>query len=210
MHPHGRARARLVAALHDTVALGLPTNKELLCAVLGNVEFRAGQADTGFLTNHRFQASLPDHALAASLLAGDYGEWTGWSNNPAHSARVRFGDEVLAFKAGERKDKPVHVVEGDTVHFDGFTLRNTLYDPPQKAGAHGGDGRLAAPMNGRVVEVNAKVGQKVAAGNALIVLEAMKMEHGLELPIAVLVKAIHVQAGAQVAPGNLLLEFEPA
>ncbi len=65
-------------------------------------------------------------------------------------------------------------------------------------------------MNGRVVAVNAKAGDKIAAGKPLVVLEAMKMEHGLELPIAVLIKAIHVKTGAQVAPGNLLIEFEPA
>jgi len=42
------------------------------------------------------------------------------------------------------------------------------------------------------------------------VLEAMKMEHGLSLPAAVRIKAVHVAAGAQVSPGQLLLEFEPA
>ena len=65
-------------------------------------------------------------------------------------------------------------------------------------------------MNGRVVAVNAKVGETVAAGKALVVLEAMKMEHGLDLSFSARIKSIHVKAGAQVAPGNLLMEFEPA
>jgi biotin carboxyl carrier protein len=43
-----------------------------------------------------------------------------------------------------------------------------------------------------------------------VVLEAMKMEHTLALPAAVRVKAVHVAKGAQVAPGKLLMEFEPA
>jgi biotin carboxyl carrier protein len=38
----------------------------------------------------------------------------------------------------------------------------------------------------------------------------MKMEHGLALPAAVRVTAVHVAAGTQVAPGRLLVEFEPA
>jgi biotin carboxyl carrier protein len=38
----------------------------------------------------------------------------------------------------------------------------------------------------------------------------MKMEHGLDLSFAARIKAIHVTAGAQVAPGKLLVEFEPA
>ena len=103
----------------------------------------------------------------------------------------------------------MHLVDGDTVHFDGFSLRNTLYDPPQRKGAGASDGRLVAPMNGRVVAVNVRAGEAIAAGNALVVLEAMKMEHGIDLPFAITIKAVHVKAGAQVAPGNLLVEFEP-
>jgi len=43
-----------------------------------------------------------------------------------------------------------------------------------------------------------------------VVLEAMKMEHGFDFPFALKVKAVHVATGAQVAPGKLLLEFDPA
>jgi 3-methylcrotonyl-CoA carboxylase alpha subunit len=65
-------------------------------------------------------------------------------------------------------------------------------------------------MNGRVVTVDAKAGEAIEAGKPLVILEAMKMEHGLNLPFSVVVKAVHVKAGAQVAPGNLLVEFVPA
>ena len=202
------ARAKLAAALDETVALGIPTNKAFLASVLRNESFASGEATTGFLSRFKFESRKPDLAVAASLLAADYGEWTGWSNNPSHQARARFGEETLAFKV--KKEKIVHVIEGNTVHFDGFSLRNALYDPPEKKGAGASDGRLVAPMNGRVVAVNAKPGETVAAGKALVVLEAMKMEHGLILPFAAKIKNIHVKAGAQVAPGNLLVEFEPA
>jgi len=80
--------------------------------------------------------------------------------------------------------------------------------PPAKRVA-GFDGRaLASPMNGRVVAVHAKAGDAVSQGSALIVLEAMKMEHTLTAPAALRVKAVHVARGAQVAPGKLLMEFE--
>jgi biotin carboxyl carrier protein len=65
-------------------------------------------------------------------------------------------------------------------------------------------------MNGRVVAVHAKPGERIEAGRALVVLEAMKMEHTLAAPAAVRVTAVHVAKGAQVAPGKLLVEFEPA
>jgi geranyl-CoA carboxylase alpha subunit len=208
------ARAKLAAALDETVALGLPTNKALLAAVLRDADFAAGEAKTDFLARFRFDGGQPDLPLAASLLAADYGEWTGWSSNPAHGARMKFTDEVHAFRIGKAKAPPAHVVEGDTVHYarggQSYTLRNALYDPPERRGIATQDGRLIAPMNGRVVAVNAKEGETLAAGKALVVLEAMKMEHGLELPFSLKVKAVHVKAGAQVAPGNLLVEFEPA
>ncbi|MBI1943390.1 MAG: ATP-grasp domain-containing protein [Betaproteobacteria bacterium] len=208
------AREQLARALDATVALGLPTNKAFLAAVLRDEAFAAGKATTDFLARFGFESAKPDLQAAAPLFAGDYGEWTGWSNNPAHCARVKFDEKVLAFNAGGTGAKPTHVVEGDTVHFvqrgHSFTLRNALYDPPQKRGVAAVDGRLAAPMNGRVVAVNGKVGDTIAAGQPLVVLEAMKMEHGLELPFSIRITSIHVRTGVQVAPGNLLVEFEPA
>ena len=54
------------------------------------------------------------------------------------------------------------------------------------------------------------VGDSVAAGAALLVLEAMKMEHALTARAAGKVKAVHVEAGVQVAPGRLLVELDPA
>jgi geranyl-CoA carboxylase alpha subunit len=204
------ARARLAAALDETVALGVPTNKAYLAFVLRSEVFGSGRATTRFVEENPFRSEAPDTALAASLLAGDYGEWTGWSNSAAHSARVKFGEEILAVRVERRGDRPVHVVDGDTVHLDGISLRNSLYDPPQRKGAAAGDGRLLAPMNGRVVAVHGEPGARMEAGQPLVVLEAMKMEHGLTLPIAVLVKAVHVQVGNQVSPGRLLAEFEAA
>src|SRR5262249_29594841 len=130
-----------------------------------------------------------------------------------HQSRARFEGEVFSFSPSNSEVK-AKIVDGDTLHFaqggESFTFRNTLYDPPEKQGAPGGDGRLAAPMNGRVVAINAEAGQQIEAGKSLVVLEAMKMEHGLSVSFPVKIKSVHVKAGAQVAPGNLLLEFEPS
>ena len=81
-------------------------------------------------------------------------------------------------------------------------MRRPTVPPPQATGA------LIAPMNGRVVAVNVRAGDSVEAGRALVVLEAMKMEHVLNVPASSRVKAVHVAAGAQVSPGQLLVELE--
>ena len=59
--------------------------------------------------------------------------------------------------------------------------------------------QLRASMNGRVVAVAVALGQRVAAGDPVMTLEAMKMEHVHAAPIAGTVKALHVAAGDQVA-----------
>jgi geranyl-CoA carboxylase alpha subunit len=51
-------------------------------------------------------------------------------------------------------------------------------------------------------------GAKVRAGAPLVTLEAMKMEHVMAAPADARVKAVHVVAGEQVAPGKLLIELE--
>jgi geranyl-CoA carboxylase alpha subunit len=216
------ARLGLAAALDATVALGVPTNKSFLAAVLRDESFARGEACTDFLSKRSFPESGrrdPDYALAATLLAraARFGEWTGWSNNPEHGMRVRFDGRDLAFRYRELPlpSGPIpFVVDGATVHFAAggrsVTLENTRHAPPEKRAGHAGDGRLAAPMNGRVVAVHAREGARMEAGQPLVVLEAMKMEHGLSVPVAVTVKSVHVRAGIQVSPGHLLLEYEPA
>jgi geranyl-CoA carboxylase alpha subunit len=110
-------------------------------------------------------------------------------------------EETIAFLI----DGDVHLARAGQTH----RFANTTHAAAERASA-AGDGRLIAPMNGRVVAVNAKAGDTVAAGQALIVLEAMKMEHALSVAQAARVKAVHVTAGAQVAPGQLLAELGPA
>ena len=65
-------------------------------------------------------------------------------------------------------------------------------------------GGLIAPMPGRVVKVLVDAGQEVAAGAALVVLEAMKMEHTVRAADAGTVRAIHVSVGDQVDADRLL------
>jgi 3-methylcrotonyl-CoA carboxylase alpha subunit len=70
-------------------------------------------------------------------------------------------------------------------------------------------GGLEAPMPGRVAAVHVAAGQRVARGQELLVVEAMKMENALRAPRDGVVRAVHVEVGDMVAPGRALLEIEP-
>ena len=88
----------------------------------------------------------------------------------------------------------------------------TAAQPAQSAsGAVADESKVCrSPIAGIVVKVSAQVGQAIQANDVLIVLEAMKMEHALSVPAPMRVKAVHVAEGAQVSPGQLLIELESA
>jgi biotin carboxyl carrier protein len=67
---------------------------------------------------------------------------------------------------------------------------------------------LRAPMPGMVVRVQARVGESVAAGAGLVVLEAMKMENELKAAADGKVKTVRVSPGEAVEKGQVLIEFE--
>ena len=72
----------------------------------------------------------------------------------------------------------------------------------------GGDGRVRASMNGRVVAVHVAVGDEVKAGEPVITLEAMKMEHVHAAPITGRVKSLNAAMGDQVAAYRVVAEIE--
>ena len=73
---------------------------------------------------------------------------------------------------------------------------------------HSSEGSLVAPMPGVITLLSAKPGDSVMAGEPLLVMEAMKMEHAVKAPFDGVVKAYKFAPGDQVKDGDLLVEFE--
>jgi 3-methylcrotonyl-CoA carboxylase alpha subunit len=71
------------------------------------------------------------------------------------------------------------------------------------------DGEIEAPMPGKVTAVEVKKGERVAKGQRLLTLEAMKMEHALTAPFDGTVAELSAKAGAQVTEGQLLVKVQP-
>jgi geranyl-CoA carboxylase alpha subunit len=102
--------------------------------------------------------------------------------------------------------------DGDFVFLDtgaaAHRFQDVTYAPAASADA-GADGLVRAPMNGRVVAVRVEAGTRVAKGEVLAVLEAMKMEHQLTAPTDGIVVSVGARAGDQVATRQILVTIEP-
>ena len=101
--------------------------------------------------------------------------------------------------------------QGRHLFLDGSVLSLQLDDPLARAGeGEAGAGSLAAPMPAKVTALLVGKGDGVTAGQTLVVLEAMKMEHSLRAPADGTVTAVHYGVGDLVEEGSDLLSLETA
>ena len=92
---------------------------------------------------------------------------------------------------------------------DGW-VEDASWEPATRAGAAGGVTELRAPFNGKVVALPVAAGQALTAGDTVVVIESMKLEHSLASPAAATVAELLVAPGQQVSPGQVLARFAPA
>ena len=133
-------------------------------------------------------AEVPGTPLHHLLLAG--ASWTV-------AADPRETGEWVIAAVGERFH--VEVVDERTRQI------RALSGPPRRPA---GTGIVAAPMPGLVVRVEVREGQRVEAGDGLVVIEAMKMENELRAPRAGTVAKVHVTPGEPVEKGAPLVTVE--
>jgi len=123
-----------------------------------------------------------------------------------HDGRYAIRLDGQAIQGTVRRDgEALHAFTGGMHHVLAWN------DPLAHAGEHETvDGRLTAPMPGKVVAVIASSGQQVRKGEPLVIMEAMKMEHTIAAPSDGLVEEVLYQVGDQVADGAPLLAFKAA
>jgi 3-methylcrotonyl-CoA carboxylase alpha subunit len=90
----------------------------------------------------------------------------------------------------------------------GRQTRLRLADFAASTAAEAGEGTITAPMHGRLLDTFVALGDHVAAGQRLAIIEAMKMEHTLSAPFAGTVRAIAAAPGAQLVEGAEIMVIE--
>ncbi|MDB5968486.1 MAG: acetyl/propionyl/methylcrotonyl-CoA carboxylase subunit alpha [Hydrocarboniphaga sp.] len=140
-------------------------------------------------------------------------ERSGVQLNGSAAAVSGSGDGQQQYTVGTQRLSASIVRLGEQLHVFSGGLHHVLqpFDPLAHAAgdqeAHGG---LSAPMPGKIVDLPAAVGAEVDKGAALVVMEAMKMEHTLVAPAKGRVIAYLCSVGEQVKDGAELVEFEAA
>jgi acetyl-CoA/propionyl-CoA carboxylase, biotin carboxylase, biotin carboxyl carrier protein len=189
-----QARARMLRALRELEIEGVRTTTPAHVALIGHDDFAAGTHSTKWV----------EEELDPSLLT---------AAAPPARAAVPGPETALS-----ERTVPVEV--------DGkrFSVRVWLPDAPTtesaktgrrvarpRSGATGGgrgDGTVSAPMQGTIVKVMVSAGDTVEPGQALLVLEAMKMENHINTERGGTVKEVRVSAGDNVGTGDVLVVIE--
>lgn len=119
--------------------------------------------------------------------------------------------DVIRFRHDGVMDRAKFLRDGDRLHLQRRGIPLAASDltlaAPKAAASSGGDGKVRAAMNGRVVAVLVKPGDRVTAGQPVMTLEAMKMEHVHKAGIDGVVAAIDVAEGEQVTTGRIVAEI---
>jgi 3-methylcrotonyl-CoA carboxylase alpha subunit len=204
----------------------MPISEELLAAAafaeLGKEERAAVSSDPyspwdrvdGWRLNedshHDFTFLDGSTAHAVRVLFRDSGVRIALNGRDHALSGERLPDGRLLVRLDERAFKARAVRDGHDWHVfcEGEYRKLSLRQELAGAGEDAGSGSLAAPMPGKIVKVMTEPGAKVAKGQALLVLEAMKMEHTITAPADGTVKEIHYGAGDQVLEGVELITLD--
>lgn len=110
--------------------------------------------------------------------------------------------EVLGDNGGMAGVRPLGSITG------GASVAAPMAAPKKAAAPVAEDGAVGSPMSGSIVHVGAKNGDKVTAGQEILVLEAMKMETSISAPTDGVISGLSVTPGTTVEEGQSLFKLE--
>ena len=215
------ALARLDTALAGASVIGLTSNRGFLRWLINRQDVRSADIDTELIDREWKPDGddVQDEAWSAAAAALAVGATlrqplAGFRLNQPAQLRIDVDDQQRLVPIRTAADYPWLTTEdGVVLDVDGRMVRARLAPAPTpeaalRHAAHAaGSAVVKAPMPGKVLDVRVAAGDSVAAGQVLLVLEAMKMENTVSAPAAGRVDAVLVSAGQQVQRGEALVEL---
>jgi acetyl-CoA/propionyl-CoA carboxylase biotin carboxyl carrier protein len=183
-----RARLRMLRALDELVVEGVPTLAPLHRMILQHPSFIAGETCSGLIEGELADALAPAGPAEPAPPPAEQRHYAVEVDGARYDVSVALpADELLA---AERRRRAERRARGST------------------AGA-GGE-RVTSPIQGTVLRVEVSDGDSVAAGQVLVIVEAMKMENEIRAHVAGVVREIAVAVGDSVRSGGPLLRVAEA
>jgi len=208
------ARERLSDMLSDSAVWPVKTNASFLVKALAHPDFVAGTVDTGLIGREgEAMAQVPEpsaqvlEAAAASLVPAYPISGLRLNADPVRKAWFLLDGQEVEIAVGAGTDDPAEAV---LVTEQGQAWQLSRWRREGVHGAAAGSGAILAPMPGKVIAVEVEAGQSVTAGQKLLTLEAMKMEHTLTAPFDGVVAELNAAPGQQVQVEALLARIEEA
>ena len=225
-----KTRADAIEALADIAesveVWPVKTNAAFLANALLEDDFVEAQLDTGFIERKLDRLvgdDAPDDAIWQA--AADFTVLDAIEENAPRPIGFRLNADprvaATLFHKGESRTVDV-IGERGAAHATGFVedARTVVFADGQgfefalesrgSGAAAAGSGAILAPMPGKVIAVDVAEGDRVTAGQRLMVLEAMKMEHALTAPFDGTVTELTATEGGQVQVEAVLCVVEPA
>ncbi|XWX05354.1 biotin carboxylase N-terminal domain-containing protein [Aggregatilineales bacterium SYSU G02658] len=152
-----------------------------------------------------------DTPFTVALESTPSGQWQATVGDAVHLLALHPDDDqhrTFTLDGHRRRAAVFNVGDQVWVHLDGTTYALRWVNPlPITATRREAAGSLRAPMPGKIIRVAVEQGQAVAAGDLLMILEAMKMEHRIEAPYDGVVSVLCYQEGETVSADEILLEL---
>ncbi|MCC7363169.1 MAG: biotin/lipoyl-binding protein [Dehalococcoidia bacterium] len=182
------AAAHVHRALSEFQVAGIASNLPLAMAIVRHPVFTSGHATTEFLERSLDELLRQSHDLPTRY----FGTGDTQDKSQLVGTRVDTRDPLALFGLYDSSKR--------------VEVRSTLFDDEDDATT----GDVRAPLQGTVVAVRVAEGDTVAAGEPLVILDAMKMEHTVAARCAGTVERIHVSLGDTVAENSLLIAITPS
>ncbi|TAV20194.1 acetyl/propionyl/methylcrotonyl-CoA carboxylase subunit alpha [Rhizobium ruizarguesonis] len=215
------ALSKLAAACAGIEVWPVKSNAGLLARIAVDPDFCAARIDTGFLDRHgdSLVATKPSEIAidtAATVLSRntDGDPWSALAGFRIAGAddkrvRIRIGEQLLWGQSRPELEANAVTIGETTVLFDaGNAWPISLPVASEVEASQGaGDGAILSPMPGLVISVDVAEGDRVAKGDRLLTVEAMKMEHSLRAPFDGIVEKLQVSSGIRVSENQLVVSI---